>query len=98
MNIAGRKISKKLKGRIIGAVLLLAALFGVIYWNYGRSSDEISYRTERAVRSDLRSVIQATGTLDAVETVDVGTQISGTVREIYIDYNSVVKKDRSLLR
>lgn len=92
MNIAGRKISKKLKGRIIGAVLLLAALFGVIYWNYGRSSDEISYRTERAVRSDLRSVIQATGTLDAVETVDVGTQISGTVREIYIDYNSVVKK------
>lgn len=92
MNITNRKISKKLKGRIIGALLLLIALSGAVYWHYGRSSDEIRYRTEKALRSDLRSVIQATGTLDAVETVDVGTQISGTVKDIYIDYNSIVKK------
>lgn len=40
----------------------------------------------------MQSVIQATGTLDAVETIDVGTKISGTISEIYIDYNSIVKK------
>ena len=44
------------------------------------------------MRSDLRSTIQATGTLNPVETVDVGTQISGTIKELYFDYNSRVKQ------
>lgn len=92
MNLTQIKNSKRLKGRLIAALLVLTALSGAIYWNYSRSAVEISYRTSKAVKSDLRSVIQATGTLDAVETVDVGTQISGTVKDIYIDYNSIVKK------
>lgn len=92
MNLKDIKISKTIKRRLIPAILVLLAISGVFYWNYSRSAAEISYRTTKTVRSDLRSVIQATGTLDAVETVDVGTQISGTVKDIYIDYNSIVKK------
>ncbi|HAJ93293.1 MAG TPA: efflux RND transporter periplasmic adaptor subunit [Synergistaceae bacterium] len=91
MNIAD-KISKKLKRRIMAAILVLIGISGGFLWYYSKGAEEIQYKTVRAERSDLRSVIQATGTLDAVETVDVGTQISGTVKEIYIDYNSVVKK------
>lgn len=92
MNITGIKNTKKLRGKIAAVLIVIIAVLGVFYWRYGKGTEEISYRTSQAVRSDLRSVIQATGTLDALETVDVGTQISGTVKEIYIDYNSVVKE------
>lgn len=92
MKFIENKISKKLKGRIMAVILVLIVISGGLFWYYSKSAEEIQYKTVRAERSDLRSVIQATGTLDAVETVDVGTQISGTVKEIYIDYNSVVKK------
>lgn len=91
MNFTG-KISKKLKRRIMAVILVLIVISGGLFWYYSKGADEIQYKTARAERSDLRSVIQATGTLDAVETVDVGTQISGTVKEIYIDFNSVVKQ------
>ena len=92
MKFIENKISKKLKGRIMAVILVLIVISGGLFWYYSKSAEEIQYKTVRAERSDLRSVIQATGTLDAVETVDVGTQISGTVKEIYIDYNSVVKQ------
>ena len=92
MKFIENKISKKLKGRIMAVILVLIVISGGLFWYYSKSAEVIQYKTVRAERSDLRSVIQATGTLDAVETVDVGTQISGTVKEIYIDYNSVVKQ------
>lgn len=72
-------------------IIFIAAGAGALYFVSGKK-EAISYRTAEAKKTDLRSLIQATGTLGAVETVDVGTQISGTIREIYIDYNSVVKK------
>ncbi|MCK9437864.1 MAG: efflux RND transporter periplasmic adaptor subunit [Synergistaceae bacterium] len=92
MNFMNNKVLKKQRGKILAVIMVLIVISGGLYCHYTKSSDEIRYKTARAERSDLRSVIQATGTLDAVETVDVGTQISGTVKEIYIDYNSVVKE------
>ena len=71
--------------------LVLAAAGGALWYRSSRTP-EIQYKTSPAVSSDLSSIIQATGSLAAVESVDVGTQISGTVKEVYIDYNSVVKK------
>lgn len=87
-NIFRKIFSKK---ALIVLLVAAAAVGGVMIFTNNKKS-EINYRTSTVARSDLRSVVQATGTLDAVETVDVGTQISGTVKEIYIDYNSVVKK------
>lgn len=75
----------------IALALIIAAAVGA-YWYIGSRKEEIQYKTSAVIRTDLSSVIQATGTLEAVETVDVGTQISGTVKKVYIDYNSVVKK------
>lgn len=73
----------------IAAVAVVAA-GGFYYWS--TREDEIQYKTVPVRRSDIRSTIQATGTLNPVETVDVGTQISGTIKELYFDYNSRVKE------
>lgn len=72
------------------AAVAACAAAGGWYWLNGRAP-EIQYKTAPVVRTDLRSTIQATGTLSAVETVDVGTQISGTIKELHFDYNSRVK-------
>lgn len=89
MNFNVRRILPYKKA-IFGLVLVL--LGGGYYMTARFSGEEIQYKTVNASRGSIRSVIQATGLLDAVETVDVGTQISGTVTKIYIDYNSSVKQ------
>ncbi|MBQ4491610.1 MAG: efflux RND transporter periplasmic adaptor subunit [Pyramidobacter sp.] len=71
-------------------VASLVAGGGIWYTETRASGADVSYRTARVRRGSLRSTIQATGTLSAEETVDVGTQISGTIREIYVDYNDKV--------
>lgn len=53
---------------------------------------EPSYVTERIERGPLVSTVSSTGTLNAVTTVQVGTQVSGTIQKIFVDYNSPVRK------
>lgn len=87
--------NKNMSKIVIRLVVLLVVLAGAgfgAYKYFGSSKDVIRYKTTEVVRTDLRSVIQATGTTSAVKTVDVGTQISGKITKLYIDYNSVVKK------
>lgn len=83
----------KLK-RIVTLFVVVALSCGGVYWYSERRADsaDVSYRTALAERGSLRSVIQATGTLSAEETVDVGTQISGTINDIYVDYNDEVSQ------
>ncbi len=80
----------KLKFAALIAAAAVAAAGGFYFLN--TREGEIQYKTVPVVRSDLRSTIQATGTLNPVETVDVGTQISGTIKELYFDYNRRVKQ------
>lgn len=54
------------------------------------------YRTAPAVRGDIRAMVTATGTVNAVTTVLVGTQVSGTIKHIYVDFNSLVKKGQRI--
>ena len=84
------KNGRKLKFAALIAAAAVAAAGGFYFLN--TREGEIQYKTVPVVRSDLRSTIQATGTLNPVETVDVGTQISGTIKELYFDYNSRVKQ------
>lgn len=65
---------------------------GGVRWMSGQTSgsSSVGYRTAPVVRGSLRNIIQSTGTLNAEETVDVGTQISGTIQDIYVDYNDKV--------
>lgn len=87
----GTGIKKYIGKKSIIAALILAAVAGGYFFYRSAKTQEIQYVTTSVSRGDLRSSISATGTLSAVETVDVGTQISGKIKSIHIDYNSVVK-------
>ncbi len=58
----------------------------------GCSKNGVTYRTEQVTRGEIRETVTATGTVNPVTTVQVGTQVSGTIKEIYVDFNSVVRK------
>jgi HlyD family secretion protein len=73
----------------IGVVALLA-LAAFYFW--GRSSSAPVYMTAKVERGNLRNTVTATGTLQAVTTVQVGSQASGTISALNADFNSVVKK------
>lgn len=68
-------------------------LSGIFFWN---RDNGIKYRTEKVTMGDIQAGITASGTVNAVTTVLVGTQVSGTLKEIYVDYNSLVKKGQLL--
>ena len=79
------------------AIALLAA--GLWVWN-GRkaASSEAAFRTAPVERGDIRVAISATGTLSAIPTVTVGSQVSGQVTEILVDFTSQVKQGQVLAR
>jgi HlyD family secretion protein len=71
-------------------VVLVGGTGGYLLWGRRASSEE--YITAKAERGALRNTVAATGTLQAVTTVPVGSQVSGTISELYADFNTVVKK------
>ncbi|MGB9177999.1 MAG: efflux RND transporter periplasmic adaptor subunit [Pyrinomonadaceae bacterium] len=86
------KLNLTSKKRLIiafGAIALLA-LAGFLLWGDRASAAE--YMTAKVERGNLRNSVTATGTLQAVTTVQVGSQASGTISELHADFNSVVKK------
>src|SRR5512147_804877 len=58
----------------------------------GCGKNDIQYRTEPVTRGDMRQTVTATGTVNPVTTVQVGTQVSGTIKSLFADFNSRVKK------
>jgi len=81
--------------------LLLAALAAAAWWGwtrYGKATAAPEYRLARIERGSLTATVSASGTLSAVTTVLVGSQISGQVKELYADFNSPVKKGQLLAR
>jgi HlyD family secretion protein len=84
---------------LIVSLALLAALAGAYAWYAARSgSPELRYRLAKVERGPLQAVVVASGTLNAVTTVQVGSQISGQVKDIYADFNTPVKKDQIIAR
>ncbi|MBI5741079.1 MAG: efflux RND transporter periplasmic adaptor subunit [Nitrospirae bacterium] len=78
--------------KLIAGIILTAALVAGILLLSGNREKEIKYLTEKVGRGDIVSSVTASGTVNAVTTVLVGTQVSGTVKHIYADFNSPVKK------
>lgn len=80
------------KRRLV-AVLLAVALIGTAgYFLWGDRASAAEYMTAKVERGNLRNTVTATGTLQAVSTVQVGSQASGTISALYADFNSTVKK------
>lgn len=76
---------------IIIAVILLAIVSVGGFLAFGSKEEPINVETTIAKTGNVSTVITATGTIEAVKQVEVGTQVSGVVEKIYVDYNSTVK-------
>ncbi|HEY7528007.1 MAG TPA: efflux RND transporter periplasmic adaptor subunit [Candidatus Deferrimicrobiaceae bacterium] len=84
---------KKTIAGILAAVLLAA---GGTYLYLSNNRKAVPYRTARVERGDITRSVSATGTLNAVTTVQVGSQVSGTISKIFVDFNSQVKKGQPI--
>ncbi len=80
-----------MKKALIGVVLAVA-LAGAAYLYLKKENGAPSYRTAKVERGDIVDTITATGNINAVTTVSVGSQISGTIQKLFVDYNSRVRK------
>lgn len=86
------KNSKKKYFFIIIIVLLLIA--GVYYFFFANQSkkEEVNlYNTKKVTRGDLSVIVSATGTLNPTNSVEIGVEVSGTIKEIYVDFNDEVE-------
>ena len=79
------------KKLLIGGGMMAAVMFAGFYF-WGSDASTPQYMTARIERGNLRNTVTATGALQAVTTVQVGSQASGTISALYADFNSVVKK------
>ncbi len=82
---------------IVSIVVVLVAVFFIIKPTKV-DADKIKIETAKAGPGTISKTVTATGTLEAITTVDVGTQVSGIVEKIYVDFNSYVKKGDLLAR
>jgi HlyD family secretion protein len=83
----------KKRTKIILAVLALLIIAGIIAKVANKGKNEvINFQTTQVEPGDISTTITATGTIEPVKTVDVGTQVSGIVKRLYVDYNSVVRR------
>ena len=100
MNRTARSSSLSSPRRLGIAAVVVAAVAGVWYlWGHrGDASADGGYRTEAVQRGSIRVTISSTGTLSAISTVTVGSQISGQVTDVLVDFNSPVKKGDILAR
>lgn len=83
-----KKLSK------VWVVVAIVAIIAVAVWAFsgGKKEQQISFDTAPVASANIQNSITATGTIEPVTSVTVGTQVSGIVSKLYVDYNSVVKK------
>ena len=84
-----KKVNKK-----IWLALLALLVIGILIWLFTGKKEKhtVAFETEKVVTTDIHTTITATGTIEPVTSVTVGTQVSGIVAHLYVDYNSVVRK------
>ena len=86
-------MKKKIFSKVWIAMILVVVI-AVAAWllSGGKKEEKINFKQEKDATHTLQNSITATGTIEAVTSVTVGTQVSGIVNKLYVDYNSVVKK------
>jgi HlyD family secretion protein len=78
---------------ILAVIIPVAGIAGFFFY---KRTPEVSYKTAKIERGTIVSTVAATGNLSAVTTVQVGTQVSGTIQKLYVDFNSRVKKGQAI--
>ena len=83
---------KSKKTIVVGLCVVVLLRLGAYLFMGGKAEQEINYETAKVQRATIGSTVTATGTIEPVTKVEVGTQVSGIISKIYVDYNSEVKK------
>ena len=78
-------------------ILFISVAGGFMYFMGGGDNQGAGFATATISRGNLRQVVTATGEIQPLNTINVGSQVSGTIEAIYVDYNSKVKKGDILL-
>ena len=72
----------------------VVAVIAIAAWSFfgGKKDEQVSYATATVAKANISTTVTATGTIEPITSVTVGTQVSGIISHIYVDYNSIVKK------
>jgi HlyD family secretion protein len=92
IKLGWKKLKLSRKQRLLVAVAGVAVIGLLAFYFWGNQASAAEYMTAKVERGNLRNTVTATGTLQAVTTVQVGSQASGTISALYADFNSIVKK------
>ena len=84
-----KKINWKLAAVVVGVLALAGG--GVWWYTQKQASSDVQYRTSKIERGNLQASVSASGAVNPVTQVSVGTQVSGQIKELYVDFNSEVK-------
>lgn len=84
-------------GKIVGGLLLLLVAFAV-YKSFSGQEKEVTYETAKVEKKTVEAHVSATGTIESTTTVTVGSQVSGPVSEVLVDFNSPVTRGQVLAR
>jgi HlyD family secretion protein len=84
-------MKKKIIWIIVVLVIVAGAILGLTVFRNGKN-DEIKYKTETIARGDVEALVVTSGTLNPIEIVDVGAQVSGKIEKLYADFNTPVTK------
>jgi HlyD family secretion protein len=84
-------MKKKIIWIIVVLVIVAGAILGLTVFRNGKNG-EIKYKTETLARGDVEALVVTSGTLNPIEIVDVGAQVSGKIEKLYADFNTPVTK------
>ena len=77
---------------IVGSILFVVLALVAYKFINGEDAVVMEAKTVKAKKADVTTLVTATGTMEPITQVEVGTQVSGVVEKIYVDYNSEVKE------
>ena len=84
-----------MKNKKIWIIVAAVVVIGIVAYQFlsgGKKEQKVEFETAQVTKGNIQTTITATGTIEPVTSVTVGTQVSGIVSKLYVDYNSVVKK------
>ncbi len=87
-----RRTGFKNRWLLLGGLLMIVIIAGALFLRGGESAAQ--YKTKKVERGEITATVSATGKVNAVVTVQVGSQVSGTIQRLFADFNSQVKKDQ----
>lgn len=92
-NLSTSKIQTIMKKKYIYGAIAAVVVLGLLKFCMGGAPErKVTFATAQVTKGEISNTITATGTIEPVTSVEVGTQVSGIIDHIYVDYNSVVKK------